>query len=42
MERLFTTIVTIAILLTIDVTAYDFDSIPSKISAHFIAPAQSL
>ena len=42
MEKIFAKTIMTAILLTIDVVAYDFSSIPSKISAYFIAPIQPL
>ena len=42
MKKLFATTVTAAVLLTTNATAYDFGSTPSKISAHFVATAQSL
>ena len=42
MKKLFATTITAAVLLTTNATAYDFGSTPSKLSAHFVAPAQSL
>ncbi len=42
MKKLLASTLTATILLTTNVTAYDFSSTPSKISAHFVAPAQSL
>ena len=42
MKKLFTSTLTAAVLLTTNAIAYDFGSTPSKISAHFVAPAQSL
>ncbi len=42
MKKLFATTVTTAVLLTTNVSAYDFGSKPNKISAQFIAPKQSL
>ena len=41
MKKLFATTITAAVLLTTNAIAYDFGSTPSKISAHFVAPAQS-
>ena len=42
MKKLFASTLTAALLLTTNATAYDFGSKPSKISAQFVAPAQSL
>ena len=43
MKKLFTTTIAATILLTTNiVVAYDFNSTPDKISAHLVAPAQSL
>jgi len=42
MKRLLTTSITAAVLLTTTSMAFDFSSTPDKISAHYVAPAQSV
>ena len=42
MKKLLTTTITAAVLLTTNATAYDFGSTPKTISAHFVAPAQTI
>ncbi len=41
MNRLLTTSITTAVLLTTTSMAFDFSSTPDKISAHYVAPVQS-